>query len=951
LALHVDELLAWFDDADGAGVFTLTGARLGFARDPLGGLRPDGVLRIGDCTEVDRAALTVRGSADLDGHRAVPVRVVFAAADGVVTALALEAEGSVPFPATRVAGWAGAVGAGLPAGAAVAGFWMRAGAGHLALDGRGYGVRLAVRADDAGVVCVAESADGRGWRVVSADRDLTAAQLAVAAAGMDGLLPELPAGIKAGSWLVLPGPLLVPVRPGRARPAPVTTGDGIGDAGVGGGVREGGRRDGLGRPLPGKPVRPRPVPARRRTPLAVPGPDGFTVLPPPPTGPRARGWDSLVSGAGMTLSYKTPPLSVTGTLAAIPTAPPYSKTLGGLLMVKTPAVTGSAAAAYVVPDDTSLSPSVFAFGALGSDKGIGPPPFQIRGIALGLGWNSRLRIPGVEGMVDFPFLTALDDPGEIGGANGDPVEILQSLTAGAAPWITPAEDEVWVAAGLAFSCFETIFGRAMAVVQTGEDLSIAMLGAGGMDLPRKAEKKYARAEIDLQVVLRPNAGELRLSAALTPRSFLIDQGCRLRGSVTLAIWYGPSPQAGDFMLSLGGYHPNYKKPVHYPAGARLGFDWDLTGNVTIGGSAYLAVTPSAVMLGGALNVNFHSGMLRAWLVAKADALIQWNPFAFDIGVSVRIGVQARVKIVFVTITITVEIGASLSVFGPPTGGEATVHLWFVEFTIDFGASRTGQDNLVDWNGFKDMLPPPGGLVRITPGAGLISDTTGLPGTRAATGDPAWLVSSAGFVFTVDSAIPLTRIHLDTPATPPVQEGDRVGVRPMGERDRTATQTITLTLEGTPVLIAGWEAEFARTAVPQSLWGDGSPDTLPAPGEQLIGDQLTGARLLSPPAENGATTGYISADNLAFDPMEPGTVPLDPDAAPTGPTPVRLPGGQAIDRISTTVDTGAARDARAALADALTVAGVDLGTVDRDLPGYAVASRTAFTAAPLLVPAG
>ncbi|PZG30773.1 hypothetical protein C1I98_30965, partial [Spongiactinospora gelatinilytica] len=823
------------------------------------------------------------------------------------------------------------VGAGcarLPENAVISGFRLRAGTEGVALDGQGAGVRLAVR-KSAGSLCVVEGGDGDArWRVVCCDHDLTAEDLADAA-GLDDLVPRLPQGLAAGHWLVLPGPALVPIRGG------------------GHGAARGAERDGLGRALPVRPRRPRPLPSRR-APTAVAGRAGFTVLAPAAQGAQPLGWSigTPGDGEGVTVSYRVPPLSVTGTLAALPASPPYRTVLGGVLLVESTLVGGSAVGAYVVPGESGVQPSMFAFGALGRDKGIGPPPFQVRGIALGMGWNSQIRQPAIEEVADFPFVVALDDPGAIGGAGGDPVQVLRNLTAGDAPWVRPSEGGVWVAAGLAFSCFDVLFGRALAMVQTGADLTIALLGVGSAELPRKAGRKFAKAEIALEAVLKPNAGEMRLSAALTPASFVIDPNCKLRGGATLAVWYGPSPQAGDFVLSLGGYHPNYRPPAHYPVPARLGFDWDLTGSVTVSGSAYFAVTPSAVMLGGGLDVRFHSGMLRAWLTAKADALIQWRPFAFDIGVSVRIGVQARIKIIFVTLTITIEIGASLRLYGPPTGGEATVHLWFIEFTIGFGAKRDTEDNLLDWGEFTQMLPPPGGLVRINPGAGLISDEGRVGGTGGA-----WLVSSAGFAFTVDSSVPITEMYFDSLSTLPAQRGDRVGVRPMGERDRTAMQVVSLLLEGTPLSLAEWEPRFHRSAVPQSLWGAGSPSSLPPAGTQLIRNQLTGVELASPAADNGADTGYISAEHLTFDPLEPGVLPLDPNARPIGPIPVRLPGGQAIDRICTTVDATNQRSARAALVSALAAAGVDVGAVDRDLSGYARAAESAFTAAPLLVPVG
>lgn len=63
-----------------------------------------------------------------------------------------------------------------------------------------------------------------------------------------------------------------------------------------------------------------------------------------------------------------------------------------------------------------------------------------------------------------------------------------------------------------------------------------------------------------------------------------------------------------------------------------------------------------------------------------------------------------------------------------------------------------------------------------------------------------------------------------------------------------------------------------------------------------------------------------------------------------------PGG-VIGLIAGGIDTDGTRDQRAALAEALTELGAGPGSLDNDLSGYAHAAGTAFTAEPMLVPAG
>jgi hypothetical protein len=125
--------------------------------------------------------------------------------------------------------------------------------------------------------------------------------------------------------------------------------------------------------------------------------------------------------------------------------------------------------------------------------------------------------------------------------------------------------------------------------------------------------------------------------------------------------------------------------------------------------------------------------------------------------------------------------------------------------------------------------------------------------------------------------------------------------------------------------------------------------LPAPGEQVVPDQLTGATLTSPGPDYGNDTGYITEETFAFDPIAPdGIQPLDPDAGGVGPVPQR-PGG-VIRTIAATVAASTQKTARSELAAALAGLGFSLGPLHEDLSTHAKAAETAFTAEPMLVPA-
>ena len=71
---------------------------------------------------------------------------------------------------------------------------------------------------------------------------------------------------------------------------------------------------------------------------------------------------------------------------------------------------------------------------------------------------------------------------------------------------------------------------------------------------------------------------------------------------------------------MGGYHPRFLKPAHFPDVPRLGFNWRVGGSVTVKGEAYFALTNSCVMAGGLLEASYHSGDVKAWFRVWADFL-------------------------------------------------------------------------------------------------------------------------------------------------------------------------------------------------------------------------------------------------------------------------------------------------------------------------------------------
>src|SRR5262249_40978334 len=158
------------------------------------------------------------------------------------------------------------------------------------------------------------------------------------------------------------------------------------------------------------------------------------------------------------------------------------------------------------------------------------------------------------------------------------------------------------------------------------------------------------------VVIRPAAGTVKVKALLTPNSFVIEKNCKVTGGFAFYLWFGVEHR-GDFVITIGGYHPWYSPPSHYPVVPRLRITSAISSELRLEGGAYFALTPSCVMAGGSLDLSFKSGALKAWFRAYADFLIYWRPFFFHVRIGVSIGASYTLDLGPVHKTFSVELGA------------------------------------------------------------------------------------------------------------------------------------------------------------------------------------------------------------------------------------------------------------------------------------------------------
>ncbi|HET6997362.1 MAG TPA: DUF6603 domain-containing protein [Solirubrobacterales bacterium] len=611
-----------------------------------------------------------------------------------------------------------------------------------------------------------------------------------------------------------------------------------------------------------------------------------------------------LSGAGV--EFEQPPLRIGGALLRI-VPPPAGTTfeLDGSLTIEAEQFAIGAVGSYAVLE--SGAPSLFVFGQLTMPLG-GPPAFFVTGLMAGFGVNRSLAIPAPDEVAGFPLLT-LNEP-ETPGQQAKPqtlqhvldvIEGRQPATPNgtAREWIAPSPGTYWLAAGLMATHFELVQTRALLVLELGKQPVLALLGLARLQLPQAADSgaTYAYAELQIEAVLEPDEGYFGLTAILTPASYVLVPACKVTGGFAFAVWFGDSPHAGQFVLTVGGYHPAFKPPDYFPTVPRLGFSWAVSSNVSISGGAYLAVTPSAAMAGGNLAALFQDGDLRAWFTANADLLIAWRPFSFTAEVAVEVGVSYRLNLLFCHKTIEISLGASVQLWGPPTGGIVHVHLWCVSFSVSFGSAGAGAaSHALVWSEFASLLPASGAVVSLQPAGGLSKTED----SSASSSGKTWFVRPGAFAFTTEAAIPASHLcsgeeEQGKPTSGSVSSAAPIDVRPMNMAGLTAAHRL-IVRQGSPSAephdLKGWSLEPRSRNLPEALWGTPPvPFTqTPAPKAEALPAQPVGFAVSPPEPKAGATRGAFPAEELAEDTIETASLPLDPEAGASGAyAPTAAPG--------------------------------------------------------------
>lgn len=549
---------------------------------------------------------------------------------------------------------------------------------------------------------------------------------------------------------------------------------------------------------------------------------------------------------GLGIGYQSGPLTISGGFLRDQTE--GEERYSGTAVVRTDGLNLSAMGSYSqikIDGKNTTKPSLFIFVRLNKPLG-GPPYFYVTGLSGGFGYNQWLRVPKQEEVVNFPLVQGTS--GRIGNSD-EPFKVLTTLLQD--KWLVAKLGEQWLAFGVDFTTFKLVSTRALATVGLGSELQISLLGRSEMRLP------MAFVEMGLRAYCNPSRGVLELSALLGPNSYVLHPDCHLTGGFAFHTWFS-GQYAGDFALTVGGYHPRYSPPSHYPTAPRIGFNWKVDSHTTIKGEAYFALVPSCVMAGGGLEAAYQDGDLRAWFRAYANFLIHWRPFYYEADMDVSVGASYRLNLLFTSTTVSVELGASVELYGPPTSGTAHVRWWVISFTVHFGEDRKPVPALT-WDEFKELLPKDksGTLIlnRISVKKGLLTEKP----------DNNWVIRPDDLEIETESAIPASTITfiaadkntdfgLIKEDDHTVKNSSPLFIKPMKSTSLNNTHKVTIKAPGS--VIPDWKTHILTRNVPEALWGIPSAESPSLNSQRLLSDYWVGLSIKAPNSEQGPIFGPI-----------------------------------------------------------------------------------------------
>jgi hypothetical protein len=573
---------------------------------------------------------------------------------------------------------------------------------------------------------------------------------------------------------------------------------------------------------------------------------------------------------------------------------------GGTAVVRAGKLTLSAIGSYATYQG---EPSLFLYAVLDYPIG-GPSFFFVTGLAAGFGYNRRLIPPGVKNVDSFPLVAQVKNNDTklpvLASAQAQQDELTKRLAA-LEQYVPQETGQYFLAAGIHFTSFKIIDSFVLLAVQFGRQVEIDLLGSSLLTAPAGAgaQTPVAKAKLNIEARYLPHEGTLTVRGELSPDSYILSEKCHLQGGFAFYAWFKDKPEesiiAGDFCLTLGGYHPKYIPPARYPQVPRLSIAWQVSDKLSVKGSAYFALTPHAIMAGGNFDATWQDGAVRAWFKTGVDFLVSWQPYHYDAHAHVSIGASYTFKMFWGNKTVKGELGADVHIWGPDFALTAQVDYYIFSVRVEYNTNQPQKSAAIKWNDFnKAFLPASTQVCGVTVLSGLLSQTGS--GTTAKV-----IMDKKAPAFAVNTAIPVNHVlfgsmelylqnnpkkktpypyydvntkRLSQTKTASAVELGLPGVLPMKVAPKDVDSLLTITINfGTSDVTSQFTFTPVLKSVPAAMWGkpgdikDGDPN----PTKSLVANTLMGFEI-RPAATSGPGTPE-SIDLTKLGKLTPHTINL------------------------------------------------------------------------------
>ncbi len=493
--------------------------------------------------------------------------------------------------------------------------------------------------------------------------------------------------------------------------------------------------------------------------------------------------------------------------------------------------------------------SVFIYSIIDYPLG-GLPSFYVNGLALGFGYNRQAIAPPIEQLSEFPLVSqALGKSPAI--TQG---ELLEQLSTNLSKAFPPSYQNLFLAIGIKFTTFKIFDAFLLLLVRFGEPTKIDLLGIGTFSLPPYVKNPQIYIEVVMKTSIIPDSGVVQIKGAISPNSYILSKKAQLSGGFAFYFWYQNNEvnetKAGDFVMTMGGYHPSFNKPAHYPEIPRIALTWYVNDNFYLKANAYFALTPAALMFGGQMKAIWNSNRFKAAFSFDMDVLAQWKPFYYEFTTHISVQLEFKTSILGIKKVVNMDVGADLEIWGPEFSGRASIDVKVFGLNFDFGlnfGSKQQIERKTTWLDFQEaFLPEANKILSINILDGLVSrDKTNI-----------LQVNPKDLTLRLESAIPVTSLDVGEEET-----GQEIGIYPM-RLDQVVSK---MSIEFSDPDIDFTIEDFIYKNVPNALWNNKNEVNLNTP--PLIEDALSGLilKVVAPNSKEEAIN--INTNNIEYQLIE------------------------------------------------------------------------------------